>query len=243
MQYLTHAPIPGYSDIVKAFRTNHHVKDTKIESAWANSEDLVYWFSRSAWSIFTLAKYRFKVSGKKKINVWFPDYFCNSSITPLRDLNLGLTFYPISEDGSPNIDLCNKILKHSPPPDLFIAAHYFGKTIRLNNVSDFVKSNGGWLIEDAAQLLIPQDKVGEFSHFLIFSPHKFFPIPNGALLIIKKENLIKDYGKNLISSFNYNDVYESLINTSSQKQLSSNFWFCKRSLQRIGLHLLIRKKN
>ena len=110
MNQLTHAPIPEYSDLFSAYKFQQKTDDQEIKSRWLCGDDLGYWFSRSAWSIFAIAKFRIKILKKIKLNIWLPDYLCNSSLAPLRELNVNLIFYPILEDGNPDLVACENIV-------------------------------------------------------------------------------------------------------------------------------------
>ena len=231
MQRLTNAPLPRLGHIFKALTDTSSINDSDLGATWLGENDLGFWLSRSAWSLFLIAKYRFSVSDKDQLNVWLPSYFCNASLAPLRELNINLIFYPLLDAGSPNIDVCNEILTHESSPDLFIAVHYFGYSIELEQTANFVKSQGAWLIEDAAQILSPQKKIGDHSHFLLYSPHKFLPIPDGALLIIKSNNLFLDYSLQVL---NFDNLYKNTLAQPQQKILATQYWLVKRCLQKLG---------
>ena len=240
MKPLTNAPLPSIKDICGLLTRNIIIDEKELSSPWMSDEDLGFWLSRSAWSIFLIAKYHFSLLGKDKISVWCPSYFCNASLAPLRELNINLIFYPILDDGSPNIDQCKKILINNPSPDLFIAVHYFGCTVELTDTAAFVNDHEAWLIEDAAHILQPQPKMGEHSHFLLFSPHKFLPIPDGAILVIKKINFIKHHKFKLLL---FEDLYNSVINQTQQKKWVSVYWIVKRLIQKTGIKLTLKNKN
>ena len=59
------------------------------------------------------------------IIVWIPDYFCNSSLRPLRAFNVKLVFYPVNQKLEPDYKACRNLAENNPP-DLFILVHYFG---------------------------------------------------------------------------------------------------------------------
>ena len=79
MPNLTYAPLPSGRDIFKAiFSLGGVGKD--LAKPWLRDGKELFWFSRSAWSLYFVAKLYMQVMDKIKPIVWFPDYFCNSSI-------------------------------------------------------------------------------------------------------------------------------------------------------------------
>ena len=235
---MTNAPLPGWKHLLQVLFNLNSVDDDKILAPWLESDDFGFLLSRSAWSILMIAQIRLLIK-QSKVCVWLPDYFCNSSIAPLRELKLDLVFYPILNDGSPNIKVCNELLKIHSKPDLFIAVHYFGYLVDLKETSDFVKENQSWLIEDAAHILLPNEKLGIYSHYLIFSPHKFLPIPQGAILVVKKNKLEEEHN---LKYSQFKTCHENLIIKTSKNNSIDLIWVIKRSLQKLGFKNLKRKK-
>src|SRR3972149_8571633 len=60
----------------------------------------VYGSGRDALSAAVQAIGRAK--GQKKLTVWFPAYFCNEALAPLRKLEVDIKFYPVCEDLRPD---------------------------------------------------------------------------------------------------------------------------------------------
>ena len=122
---ITNAPLPQWKHLLKVIFDFDSVDDEKILAPWLKEDDFGFLLSRSAWSLSIIAQIRYLIT-QSQVCVWLPDYFCNSSISPLRELNADLVFYPILDDGSPNIKACNDLLDKYSSPDLFIVVHYFG---------------------------------------------------------------------------------------------------------------------
>ena len=50
---------------------------------------------------------------------------------------------------------------------------------------DFCAKQHSWLLEDSANVLRPISGVGKYGDFIIDSPYKLLPVPDGAALIIR----------------------------------------------------------
>ena len=236
---ITNAPFPEWKHLLKVILDFDSVDDDKILDTWLKGEDFGFLLSRSAWSLSIIAQIRHLIT-QSEVCVWLPDYFCNSSIAPLRELDTNLVFYPILDDGSPNIEVCNELLNQYSPPDLFIAVHYFGYLVDLKETSEFVEAHKSWLVEDAAHILLPDKRLGIYSHYLIFSPHKFLPIPQGAILVVKRDKLEKEYN---LTPLQFQTCYEDLLINTKKNNLVDLTWVIKRSLQKLGFKNPLRKKE
>ena len=104
MKSNTQYPVPKLSNLMKAFASNINDEETSLLDDWKEENDTILSTSRTAWSLLAIALFRIKVKNDHNISIWFPDYFCNSSIAPLREINANLVFYPILRDGSPDIE-------------------------------------------------------------------------------------------------------------------------------------------
>ena len=125
MPDLTFAPVPAGRDLMAAL-LNHAAPDEKLAAPWCRPGDHWYWFSRSAWSLAAIARWRQRVTGRTSITVWLPDFFCNESLTPLRDLGVQLQFYLLADQMGPNSDAL-RTLAEEQRPDLVVLAHFFGQ--------------------------------------------------------------------------------------------------------------------
>ncbi len=240
MPNLTYAPLPSGRDIFKAiFSLDGVVKD--LAKPWLRDGKELFWFSRSAWSLYFVAKLYMQVMDKKKPIVWFPDYFCNSSIYPLRELGVSLMFYPISKDGNPDIIACGEMLSGGKP-DLIIAAHYFGKPASLKELFHFSVKVKAWLIEDAVHVLYPVDGVGLYGDFVMYSPHKFLPIPDGGLLISQTTGPA-NIPKIILEKVNIQSIYSSIIDVDNRSNKMVFKWVFKRLLQKLGIRKLPLKSK
>ena len=214
---------------------------SNLSGPWTKKGDIAGWLSRSAWSLARIALWRINENNSANINVWLPDYFCNDSLAPLRCLGVKLLFYPINSEMEPNFRFLRKLAKDYPP-DLFIIVHYFGNPSKTKYAYDFCSNNNTWMIEDAAHILRPTTETGKGGDFVLYSPHKLLPIPDGALLVVKPNGPNK-FGENSLSKFGEPENWdkELYINRkwpSVSIQAHTRFngtWIIKRLLQKLGI--------
>jgi hypothetical protein len=176
--------LPNLYNLIKVLFISS--KPNNVSSFWCNKEDEFQWFSRSAWSIYYIILVKKKLSKKDLITIWLPDYFCNETLNYARTLNgVNFFFYRINDDMSPNFDdLFNHDNKNKP--DIFLFVQYFGNHFEAKKLFEFCKLNQIWIIEDAAHVLIPNKHIGEYGDFVLYSPHKLLPIPDGSIMVLKK---------------------------------------------------------
>jgi dTDP-4-amino-4,6-dideoxygalactose transaminase len=232
MASLTFAPLPSWGNAFKAVLGSDG-PDQELATPWLKGNEEGYWLSRSAWSLYLIAKFRMRVIGKDSLTVWFPDYFCNASIAPLRSLNITLKFFPILKDGNPDLLACEELLNEGKP-DLIVAVHYFGKPASVKELSDFSTKNEAWLIEDGAHVLQRVDGIGNYGDFVLYSPHKFLPIPDGGLLISRDSGPGK-ITKNRLEQFGFNSMHSTIISDGDPSKKMTLKWLAKRLLQRAGV--------
>src|ERR1700733_9293493 len=157
-----------------------HADDTAMP--WCGAGWLkVFSLSRSAWSLAAIADSLAKSIGHKPVFA-IPEYMCNVSLWPLRQNRAELVFYPIEPESlQPNWSACEAL----PAVDAFMLVHYFGKAGDAARARQWTQSRGARLIEDAAHVLRPMSGIGEHGDFVIYSPRKLLPIPDGAFLVVR----------------------------------------------------------
>lgn len=173
------APIPSIKVLLQAL-----FADLPVGATWSNRLHgcSVRFFSRGMWALAEGVNTIIDLRGKKNGRVWFPDYFCNEPLTPLRNNKISLSFYSIKKDLSPDWEKAEKKVKESGPPDIFVSVLYFGFPNDVIKAKEFCENCGAELLEDAAHSLLPVDSVGE--SMMIFSPRKLLPIPEGGVLLM-----------------------------------------------------------
>jgi len=233
MASLTYAPLPTLTSLLKAIMPLSKEDEKILASTWGQEHDRYYWLSRSAWSLYLIVKFRAKVTGNNNIIVWFPAYFCNASIAPLRELGVTIRFFPLLSITQADITGCKKMLS-SGRPKIIVFAHYFGEQFLAQPLSELALSEGAWLVEDCVHCLKPEKSQGKYGDFVLYSPHKLLPIPDGALLLIRSKGPanITDV---MLKKNKFNTLYQSLLNQPKPIVGIAIKWLIKRGLQKLGV--------
>ena len=232
MPALSNVPLPTWRNLGAAM-LGHMKSDIELSAPWRRPGDTGFWLSRSAWSILAIAQCWQRIKGQTSITVWVPDFFCNASLSPLRGIGVKLQFYPLTDQMAPDFDVC-RTLAEETPPNLFVLVHYFGKPTSAEDAVAFCCEKHAWLIEDAAHVLRPIHGIGEYGDFVMYSPHKHLPIPDGAMLLVRENGPARLMDQPSAMEM-LQDVYYSLINAPKVYHLPVGLWLFKRVLQRIGI--------
>jgi len=113
--------------------------------------------------------------GKKE--AWLPRYCCRSVLLPFQSLGFKLNFYSMGADlNSPSG------LPAGLNGETFFFIHYFGKKNRpvLGYLEEMKKKCFFFVVEDCVQALLSSPGIHDFA---VYSFRKFFPQPDGALLV------------------------------------------------------------
>lgn len=231
MRPLTSAPLPNWSDLFAA-AFNSAVPDNVLAAPWCRPGDSAFWFSRSAWSLAVVARWQ-QLLGKQDVSVWLPDFFCNASLAPLRELGVNLVFYPVTEQMAPDLAACQD-LTDQHPLDLFVLVHYFGQATPVEPIAIFCEKHRVWLIEDATHVLRPITGVGETGDCVIYSPHKHLPIPDGAVLVVRPNGPAR-LAENGQAMSVLSAVRSAVLATPGSSNRPAVLWLLKRMAQRLGL--------
>lgn len=129
------------------------------------------------------------------INIYLPSYFCGQSLRHLRALPVNICFYSIDSELLP---ICSDIrMSHRVHPvHVLVHVHYFGSTRAKEVSQDLANELDAVLIEDCAHIISPYALDNWIGDFLIFSPHKHFPLPKIALVISKNQLGAITFNKN-----------------------------------------------
>ena len=230
MLNFTNAPLPSWMQFAKVLFIK--ATDTQIIKPWLQNDEQHFWFSRSAWSLYAIALFRIKFFGQDNIQVWVPGFYCNASLSLLRDLGVELQFYPLLLDGKPDMDRCKLMLEQSSP-DLILFVNYFGEMFDAKDLASFAKNNNAWLVEDCAHCLKPENGIGLTGDFVLYSPHKFLALPDGALLLIRSD------GPSNLTKVEFDDVYNKLLLKEKSSFLTSVKWLIKRFIQKLGIRRMV----
>lgn len=191
----------------------------KMGPAYGDGKKLL--FAKSWMSIYTIACAIRACYHKSDITILVPDYFCYETTCSFLDTWMSIEYYPIKKDMTPDWEYV-KLLIQERKIDLFIFTHYFGFYSDAINIARQLCNNAqAILIEDCAHALYAAGKLGKSGDYVIYSPHKLLPIPDGAVLVINEseknqpinEILCADYDKLPVQSADY-------------------FWYIKKIIQR-----------
>lgn len=146
-----------------------------------NSENYIYTSSSgmSMRLIFNMCK----ESLGKNINILVPAYFCQDTLNSAYSEGIQYIYYSINYELSPDWSSI-KILCTENQIDIFIFCHYFGIYQDVNRAKNFCTQKEIILIEDCAHVLYPGHRFGYKGDFVLFSPHKTLPVPDGGILYI-----------------------------------------------------------
>lgn len=138
-------------------------------------------FTRSGRSALVLALRAAAVRPGDRVLV--PTYHCPTMIAPVESLQATPVFYPLTQDGLPDLDRLDALC--GAGPKAILVAHLFGLPRRLERVAEFCKTRAISMIEDCAHAFfgsIDGVPVGSTGEFAIGSLPKFFPVIEGGLL-------------------------------------------------------------
>ena len=237
---ITIAPLPRWKTYFKLLKNSSKPDYKVLSSLWVNKSEMGHWFNRSGWSLLAIVKHRMKIKKRKNIVIWIPDYFCYETISYLKDKNISIIYYPININGTPNFEVCNKMLTESIP-DILLHVHYFGQDIDIEDSYNLAKKCDAWLVEDAAHVLIPHKSKGMKGDFIFYSPYKLLPIPNGSILVITSK------GPSELNLEKFSEINKSLSNKKvsfkQQNKFQVFYWLIKRSVQMMGFNFHNQKSD
>jgi len=205
--------------------------------------------SQSAWSMLLICLWRKRIFKKTIVNIFLPEYFCNSSLLPLRIFKFNIIFYKIDKDQLPNKEDLNRLFK-STKPDILIISNFFKKKVYDTYYKDLCLNNDCWLVEDSAHVL-EYKKKDFLADFYFFSPHKILPIPMGSILLINKDGPSKINFKKFQFMCHVTSWPEQILSELKKYKLKTkkNFsfsciWLIKRFIQTIlNFDITFYKKN
>jgi hypothetical protein len=237
---LTQAPLPRWAGLLRALLRDPG-KDADLAAPWRRVGELADCLSRSAWSLALIALWRKGRASDSLLTVWLPDYFCNSSLDPLRQTGARLVFYPLAPDMVPDMTAC-RALSASCSIDIFVMVHYFGQASAAGPARDFCRHTGAWLVEDAAHVLRPVPGIGESGDFVLYSPHKHLPMPDGAVLVVRPDGPamlgpdgLETFGPTTNWPTRLRDVQQCMGSAIRDSGFRSLVWLAKRVLQKLGI--------
>jgi hypothetical protein len=194
-------PEPSLSDLRHLLKFHWDDPGADFYKSWLREGDSPLFLSRSGWAMAAVAD-AVELSIHRKANVLIPEYFCDQALWPLRSRGHHLHFFPVDQKARPDWD---QLKAFEDKTDIFILPHFCGHANDALNARAFCDRAGAILIEDGAQAIAPAPGIGELADIVLYSPWKFFPIPNGSVLVIRPTSNIAaekvaDCAKNLGSA-------------------------------------------
>ncbi len=175
------AVLPSFKQILQSFysRKSHAMK-------WLQQGQKSIFFPRASVALAEGIK-ALQKNQMSKFTVFIPDYFCNTALKPLRDCNIHIVFYPLTEKLTPEWIQLYSLAKQYNPPFVFILVHYFGFENDISGTIEFCKQTGAIFIEDAAHVLTPYNDISRYSVFTVFSPYKCLSVNMLGIMVMNED--------------------------------------------------------
>lgn len=187
---------------------------------WTNS----LWLSKSGVSIRLIIENYKQLLNKTTVNLWIPDFFCAETEAEFSKVWLNIFRYPINRQLEPDWEKIKNKYDNNEL-DIFIFVHYFGKYRNISIARTYCDKKQAILIEDCAHVLFPNCKIGQKGDFILYSPHKLLPVPDGAILQSNKSF-------NKINSEIYNNI-ERMVSEKPNRWLPLLIWKVKKTIQKM----------
>jgi perosamine synthetase len=116
-----------------------------------------------------------------------PAYHCRTMLDPALALGGDVIRYPLLPDLSPDLAAIETLTKNSPTPvNALLATHFFGIPKPFAELAVWCAERGITLVEDCSHTFITEQYcppgIGKHGAFIVSSPYKFLPSPDGGLL-------------------------------------------------------------
>lgn len=122
-----------------------------------------------------------------------PTYICAEVPKSIKEIGIKVDYYQILKDLTPNFNDVQK--KITPQTKAILMVHYFGFPQPIKKFQNLCKKYHLKLIEDCAHTFGGKHfnkYLGTFGDIAFFSLKKLFPLSDGGILIIPKNNIISD---------------------------------------------------
>lgn len=121
-----------------------------------------------------------------------PAYHCRTMVDPALALGASVRLYSLQEDLSPDLADIERLIGGGHQIKALLATHFFGFPKDFAAVKALCASRGITFVEDCSHALFLADRrasgVGSFGDFVVSSPYKFLPCPDGGLLYSPQRN-------------------------------------------------------
>ena len=219
----TYAPIPSFRELVQpVFRKTYA---SMLNGLWSSEDDIEVYLNRSTASILMIAKTIRHLKSTKSVTILVPEYFCEQALAMIRSEPwIEIKFYPLIGSRESDIEYIESLQCEI---DAIIHVHYFGQKNEIKMIKKVCRRREVFLIEDCAHVPTIEEGMGITGDFILFSPHKLFPVPSIGVLVFRSKGL-------MLKKFDWSDV-RCFIESHLNKLDSEGFpiaWFMKRFVQR-----------
>ena len=135
-----------------------------------------------------------------------PAYHCRTMLDPALALGGDVRLYPLHRDLSPDLVALDALADQSPAPvRALLATHFFGISQDFATLAAWCAGRNITLIEDASHAFLNEHHrptgIGGLGEFVVSSPYKFLPSPDGGLLYARDASLLKSLSTRVPSLF------------------------------------------
>lgn len=183
--------------------------DLNLNSLNKEKNNFFHYFHKQKYVLFNSGRSAIKFLNIQEGFVLLPEFICESVTNCFKPEQI--VFYKINEDFSIDFnDLLNKVCSKT---SVVFLVHYFGKYNELKNLKNTIKSinTNIKIIEDLTQSLFSWTKTTE--EYVIASIRKWFPIPNGGILIRQHDQ-----------NWNYTNIPRCKENTKAYAMILKNLY-------------------
>ena len=126
-----------------------------------------------------------------------PAYHCRTMLDPALALGAEVILYPLTPDLSPDLAAIEALAKNSSVPvKALLATHFFGIAKSFDQLAAWCAERGITLVEDCSHAFFTEQHrptgIGEYGNFVVSSPYKFLPSPDGGLLYARDASALND---------------------------------------------------
>ena len=102
----THLPLPEWKVLAAGLSFWSRKTPDDIPFPEVDAQLVSGWLSKSAWSFALIANWKRQQLGGNAPVVWVPDFFCDSSLAPMRASGATIQHYAINEFWSQILPIC-----------------------------------------------------------------------------------------------------------------------------------------
>lgn len=177
-------PLPGIRSLLQAATARASTGEPWRLNDRPGQVTQVYW--RGSFALAAGIEAVIRATGADRVTVWFPGYFCNEALGPLRRLPVNLRFYPVQADLTPDWLALEERGEGRSGVQVFVLVHYFGFPNATFQAKAFCEEYDLVLLEDSAHVLRPGGGIGH-GNLSIYSPWKLLAVPSSGILVAFEE--------------------------------------------------------